>query len=339
MGLAVLLGGAYLTSRLASSGEEPLLPPSYRKVLGRWIIAMCMVFVPLDFFKPIQQLFAIESDLTRALFTLVAWPFAREIATMVIRKASFDLRGHDVDADQLLVMMIHAFGALTTRFLVNNMQTLGGTIAVIVVQALVEVVLRQTVTKRDRWVFVHIGRHSNEQADRRFKNAHYLRNRGRVVLAEMVVEYVAILLCPTIMIMYEPYRRFINFGYKLNTPLDLTVLMAATAAQLVSEIVVDSVCLYFEDKAGIPVLNEWNKLSRKKRWKIYVLGLGINVLVSYICMVGPFIVEVPSDCLPNPCTQCVVEGAGREHLDKGGSLEEIMIWCQSNFLPNGTKIL
>ena len=51
----------------------------------------------------------------------------------LVRKASFELSHHDRHADQVYVIMTHAFGALVTRFLVNNMDMVQGVIGVIMV--------------------------------------------------------------------------------------------------------------------------------------------------------------------------------------------------------------
>ena len=53
-------------------------------------------------------------------------------------------------------------------------------------QATMELVLRQTITLRDRFVFVHVLRHTEAEADARFCSATYKRHRARVVIGEMV---------------------------------------------------------------------------------------------------------------------------------------------------------
>ena len=98
------------------------------------------------------------------------------------------MNNHNKYADQCLVMCISGFGSLVSRFLITNMNTLGGTLTVIWGQGMVELVLRQTITNRHRFIYRYILR---READERFKTESYRRYRARVVLSDMPVNIFA----------------------------------------------------------------------------------------------------------------------------------------------------
>jgi hypothetical protein len=186
MGNLVFIIGVTIGIRKITRGARPLLPRTFARTLGRFFLGMFVIFVPLVILRVVQQIFVLDSDLKKAAAALVLWPLVRETSAIAVRKASFELSGHNHSADQIFMMVIHGFGSLVTRFLVNNMQTLEGTISLIISQALLEIILRQTITIRDRFAYVHLLRHSSADADSRFGSAKYGRNRARVVIAEMV---------------------------------------------------------------------------------------------------------------------------------------------------------
>ena len=108
--------------------------------------AHCRSVAPRSRDRLAQRIFALESTADRVAATLVLWPLVRECATALVRKASFELgRHHNAHADQVFVLVVHAFGALTTRFLLYNMNSVASAAGVIAGQALVELALRQPV--------------------------------------------------------------------------------------------------------------------------------------------------------------------------------------------------
>ena len=283
---------------------------------------------------------------------------------MIVRKASFDMGAHhDKRADQVYVVVIHAFGAVVTRFLINKMDTVAGAVGVILAQAAVELVLRQTITLRDRFVFVHVLRRSPAEADARFGSVGYGRHRARVVLGEMVSEYACIVLAPALVLLFEhapvggaPLRRWMNLGWRSDgAPVNAVVLLLGALLQLGAELVVDVLCVRGEERLGIPVLEEWRRAAaaattkkktgttktKKKKKKgrgprrvIYLWHLAIAVSVAGHMLLDSFQTRPPPACQPYPCHQCMAAGgaAGGALLTAGsGANPQLVHWCAQNF--------
>ena len=213
-----------------------------------------------------------------------------------------------------------------------------GSCTVIIVQALMELVLRQTITLRDRFVFVHVLRHSEAEADARFGSAAYGEHRARVVLAEMVSEYACIVLAPAIVLLYYPFRMLHNFGYTPGTDLNVLELLLGAALQLGFEFLVDLLCIRVEEREDIPVLRSWHLCGQSStmRRRVYVWALAASITAAYFFMTLCFRFNIPSECMPYPCHQCVANGSGGKYLSAKGSAAEIVIWCTEHF-PNTTQ--
>ena len=213
----------------------------------------------------------------------------------------------------------------------DRMNTFEGTMTVIAVQAIVELILRQTITLRDRFVFVHLLRHSEKEADRRFGHPSYGAHRARVVLGEMVVEYGCIVIAPLTVLAFEPFRLFYNFGYTPGESVAVGTLLGSAGLQLAAEFLVDMLCVRSEEIEGIPVLEQWRLCNiHGNRTHIYVYAAGVAVGMAFFGMSAGFQFRMPWQCVPFPCDQCTAEGAGREFLTGAGSAAEWLHHCSVN---------
>jgi len=86
------------------------------------------------------------------------------------------------------MFFVTLYAALVSRFLITNMQTAEGFAAVVVLNAAQELALRSTVMQRDRFLYTHVLRKSEEQAAARFGSAAYRQYRGSLVVSEMLCE-------------------------------------------------------------------------------------------------------------------------------------------------------
>ena len=218
-----------------------------------------------------------------------------------------------------------------------------------------ELVLRQTITLRDRFAFVHVLRHTAKEAEERFGSAAYKEHRARVVLGEMASEYACIVLAPAITIMFESQRRWYSLGFTPGKPVGVLTLLCGAALQLFAEFVVDLLCLRVEALEGIPVTQEWDRTAddnlfcdrdrRKKDEKriryvggkrrlIYLWYLSTAVAWTCYLLLVAFMTPPPPACLPYPCHMCMAEGGleGGEHLNAtSGTVAELVHWCKTNF--------
>ena len=80
---------------------------------------------------------------------------------------------------------------------------------VVVGQGLEEIVLRQSFHFRDLFFYVHLLRHSWEEAHERFNEDYYRAFRARVILTEMTAEYMSILVCPMVTIIWEQFNELL----------------------------------------------------------------------------------------------------------------------------------
>ena len=229
-------------------------------------------------------------------------------------------------------MSIYAAGALVSRFLINKMNTFEGTATVVMVQAVMELVLRQTITQRDRFAYVHVLRHTHAEADRRFGHHLYGDHRARVVLAEMVIEYGCIIIAPVLVIAFESFRLFYNFGYTPGEGVAVATLLGGAALQLAAEFVVDILCVRSEENEGIPVIAEWRRTRKHgNRRTVYLYAAGFAIAFAFFGVSAAFQFRMPVECIPFPCAQCTAPGAGREFLSGVGSAAEWLHWCAENF--------
>ena len=194
--------------------------------------------------------------------------------------------------------------------------------------------LRQTITLRDRWAYVHLLRHTPAEADARFGSVKYGRHRARVVLAEMVSEYSCILLAPALVLFTERFGMWYNLGYQPSAPINVLELLLGLALQICAEALVDLLCIRVETRDGIPVLEAWQKAGAGNRRRVvYVWLLASAISLAYFFMGGAFFFNMPAPCRPFPCAQCMAaggKGAG-PHLGGKGSAAMVVEWCVSHF--------
>ena len=170
------------------------------------------------------------------------------------------------------------------------MSSSNGIISVLL-QALQEVVLRQTVLSRDRWVAVHRLKKNPVEVDDMISSNWFKRYRAELLLSEMYAEevvvvvvvvaddvvvvvvivvvddddvvcvpYIAILAAPTMLILCSTSRIVCNYGYSNNDAVDISALMMLSAVQITAELDVDVICCHVEQRImTVPVDTVWKK--------------------------------------------------------------------------------
>ena len=86
---------------VACRGTSPLFPVTFGRSAVRFLWSFMAIHLPMTIFRVVPRIFAIQSELHRAAVTIFLWPCLREIAIMIVRKASFELSHHDERADQV----------------------------------------------------------------------------------------------------------------------------------------------------------------------------------------------------------------------------------------------
>ena len=167
--------------------------------------------------------------------------------------------------------------ALLRRFLVTSIGSLGQTAFAVGVTALQEVVLRATLVQRDTWLRARTGRDQLEGA---------ALERQRLVWAcsinaSMVAELVSIVLAGGMVVLFEPHRFAVNFGYAAEAgALDVGAVLVAVAMQFAAEWPVDVVGLHFESRQGLPVLRHFGRFTTPETVAYYMVSVWIALHIA-----------------------------------------------------------
>jgi hypothetical protein len=112
--------------------------------------------------------------------------------------------------------------------------------------------------------------------------------RARMILVEMWAEFAGIYMCSLVLFLgqswpllysFRPYRKYPELLDGGNYYGDLAV---GTMAQIVIEIITDTVCLVFEARRGLAPLVVWRKLPKAALTPIILFALVFAVLVGQI---------------------------------------------------------
>ena len=165
----------------------------------------------------------------------------------------------------------------------------------VLLQAVEELALRQSMGVRDRFAHVHILRKSKESAEEQFTGDDYLEYRAHVVCSEMYVEYAAVFMAPVLVLCYSDVRESYDFGYDGGNPVRLDLLALSVGLQLFGEVIADLLCCQVEERMmQIPIRWGWKKANV---WSIRFTLEHVAVFLSAVLLfLGGFMVNIPSQC-------------------------------------------
>ena len=134
--------------------------------------------------------------------------------------------------------------------------------------------LRQTHRTRDRFIFRHLLRHTEAETEAKFGDASpYPAHLAHVLVTEMYAEYVALAIAPALVLGWARHSPVVDVGVPLGGAVDLGLLGASVALQLVAELGVDTLCWTVEERLhNVPLSAAW--AGRSKRFGINAAAIG-----------------------------------------------------------------
>ena len=103
----------------------------------------------------------------------------------------------------------------------------------------------------------------------------------------MYGEYVAIFMAPLVIIIFSDVRHMINLGYERAEPVDIVLLILIVVVQSFSEIGVDFLCCVIEGKAGIDIVDTWQKMGMAQlnfhalKRSLFILPMMVNFVFIF----------------------------------------------------------
>jgi len=140
------------------------------------------------------------------------------------------------------------------------------------------------------------------------------RDRGytaRLILAEMVIEYVAIFLAPLLTVFHQKNSLDVQLGYEVDGSYDVGLLAFSAVTSLVLEVGVDTLCFRVQEK-WFKLREEWKVLTMSgKIWSRLVPNMILGTLAASFFMLSGFtskqqyfasdVCAFVGHCLPAPC--------------------------------------
>jgi hypothetical protein len=203
---------------------------------------------------------------------------------------------------------------LFNRFLQNSLSSYEGTLSLSLIGGLQEIILRFTFKYRGRWIQKHIIRSTGNQLDTSEADLNRQDAVARLILMEMMVEYICIIVAPALIVFNQKNSVHFQFGYNIDGTYDSNLLFFSTAAALVVEIVVDVICFKYQEK-HFRMKEAWVSLTGgSKLWlKLFPMFTIVTLMTTLILLAGfhksllefaPDKCKFVNECMPYPCSQC-----------------------------------
>jgi hypothetical protein len=259
-----------------------------------------------------------KSDSEKLLYRLFVVPMLGYVGFFTVNWASKKLKLHDTSDSVYTTMIFLLVSAFFSRFLQNSFSTYSATITCNVLVGVQEMLMRFTLKARGRVFAKYILRKpeaelaalegesgvSDEDKRRRGYTA-------RLILAEMVIEYVAIFLAPLLTVFYQKNSVDVQLGYELDGSYDAGLLAFSAVTSLLLEVVVDTICFRVQEK-WFKLREEWRLLTLSgKLWSRLFPNVVLGTLTASIFMLSGFMrmqqhfasnkCAFVDHCLPDPC--------------------------------------
>eukprot|EP00452_MALV-II_sp_L67-6_P000234 gene235-108_t len=257
------------------------------KAYAKALLPFFVFFLPFPILGLGGWMARIESDIVKFLMVSVGWPCVREAVYFVIRevcRASFE---KDNQTRHATYFAFNLFTTMVSRFLIMSISDNAMLIVTAVFQAAQEILLRQTIDARDKFLVMLIAklRFGGSVEDTRvwYYEGGVTENRAQVILSEMVVEYVGIAVTPLLKLAMSEARFLYDFGYEGGTPVNTDALLVGFWVQFLLELLVDLICCFVEEEHfGLPLLKAWNDLNLRSGVLIFFHAvMGHTVLIIF----------------------------------------------------------
>ena len=232
---------------------------------------------------------------------------------------------------------VQLFSAIYFRFTVVNITNPKVAFGVIIWQALLEIALRLTVRQRDELLgslkqcvckrktrerrrtkvvsltktlklsSLQLQLSSSEHEERNeAKNAFY----SLLIISDMMAEYTGIVLSSLTVVVYRNRRLFVPLpiyaSQALNEPFETTSVLVYLGLQIFGELLVDSVCLYHEEKkSSVNSGKVWKGLYKRSFFLMYIFATGYGYCCAFAIVYGS---DSFSKCMGKNMCCCVNNG-------------------------------
>jgi hypothetical protein len=258
-----------------------------------------------------------KSDQDKIFIRLVILPVMNFLGFLVVNWASKKLKTRDPSDSVYLTVAFLLVSCFYSRFLQNSLSTYESTIILNTIVGLQEIVMRFTLKARGRVFAKYVLRRtdaelialegdsvsSKEQADRDYT--------ARLIVMEVLVEYIAITLAPFLTIVNQKNSVTAYLGYDVDGSYDGWLLLFSVVTSFIFELCVDILCFKVQEK-WFQLRKAWDILSGTgKKWTRMYPNVLFGTIIAVSMMLSGFSQEVEktasdrcsfvAKCMPYPC--------------------------------------
>eukprot|EP00948_MAST-09A_sp_MAST-9A-sp1_P001321 g1321.t1 len=278
----------------AEDNEAKSVGHCFREVGYLVVLIFFLAFYPI-LVIPIYQSDS-TSEPVRVLICCVVHPILQELILSYLRISRYDtkadfLHSSDLIASQNLVFMLELLLVLYRRCFIVSMRTQSAVITAIVLTGIEEAGLRLTLKERDDWLRQISEGTKNKVAEaalsakkkkrlarkEKLKRAMEDKLLGISIVHSTINEIIACIITRVIFLVLMPHRYIFNVG-DINQ--STTMLITNMIIELISETLVDSLCLYAEAKRGIFVDEYMNLIQRPMQFAATCMSSTFPVVVT-----------------------------------------------------------
>jgi hypothetical protein len=262
--------------------------------------------------------FLAQTDTEKLLLRILVVPILGCIGFINVNWASKKLKLHDPSDSVCGAMVFLLIAAFYSRFLQNSLSTYGGTILCNVLVGLQEIFMRFTIKARGKVFAKYVLWKSDAElaalevesatSDEVKKEREYT---ARLIVVEMVIEYVAILLAPLLTVFNQVNSVDVHLGYDADGSYDVWLLVFSAVSSLILELLVDTICFKVQEK-WFSLRLAWDRLTEdNKLWTMVIPNLLLATVLGSLFMLAGFTrmqQDLASDkcafldnCMPDPC--------------------------------------
>ena len=275
----------------------------------------CVYYYIFDEAPNIIRIFSrLQSDLSKMLFRLVVIPILNFMGYKLAIWNARKLKLKDKSDDFYYCLFFLLLCGMYSRFLQNSLSSYSSIVTVVSLNGLQELIFRFTFKHRNTWIQKYIFGKSDEEIKSLEDNQEAREAVGRVILMEMLVEYICIFLALLLQLCNQKNAFHFKLGYNIDGSMDTQMLLFSTFASLFVELVIDAICFKYQER-HYRLKEAWVSMTGgNKMWlKVYPMFTIQTVMVTAFllggfnqspALVAPDRCAFVTKCLPYPCSQC-----------------------------------
>jgi hypothetical protein len=259
----------------------------------------------------IVKFFSMKSDTEKIIFRLTLVPLISFVGWKITNWNAKKMVLHEKEDSFYFSLVYLLIVGLINRFIQNNLSSYVSTMILTFLLALLEIVLRTTLKYRNRWVEKYLLRKSDEKIREIDADQEMHDTLARVLLVEMMSEYVIILISPALTVFYQKNSIHFQLGYNIDGTYDWKLLSFSTCFSLIIEVLVD-VYSFKKLQKYYKMTEAWESITgNKKIWfKMFPLVLVSTLTATFLVLSGfrQTFNRFSNDqcvfvnkCLPKPC--------------------------------------